>query len=329
MGAAIEVMDKPSKFRLLILASVLATAGCTTLSLERHTLAQSESVSDIRYHEVMDNLAMIANNPAALPAYSSIFAGTAQVTDTLSFASTTVWQAKGVSGNTKQGFFTETAIPLVSRNVVENWSLDPLVAPEKLEAIRCACQWVLYGPEKALTTCPGLLASAEQDPSPGRHFDVLDKLRRLPTGWLHIGNLKDVPVCARYRAHCGDKWVWVTKDGMQGLADFTLVLQDIARVNINSDSLFYWPTPPCVYTRISGPPSEEGAGKGPPGPGKAPPGKETRAATDTERMTLEVSAYVNRDGGPLVPGVPYHAFRYENLGSDPSFRSQVSAAGAR
>ena len=33
--------------------------GCTTLSLRRQTLSHAESASDLRYREVMENLAMV------------------------------------------------------------------------------------------------------------------------------------------------------------------------------------------------------------------------------------------------------------------------------
>jgi hypothetical protein len=214
------------------------------LSLERHTLAQAGSVIDLRYREVLDNLALIANQPTALPAYSSIFSGLAQVTDTGQVLSTTIWQRVRGVPVVQNGFASEAASPQVSRTVFQNWTLDPIVVPEKIEAMRCACQWVLYGPERACSDCPDLLASPDQAPGPGRHFGVADRLARLPKGWLQVGRLKDVPLGACYKAHCGDTWVWVMPDGLPGLADFTLVLQDIARVDSNSPTLFNLPPAP-------------------------------------------------------------------------------------
>jgi hypothetical protein len=310
---------------LLVLASGFACTGCTTLALERHTLGQAKSVAELRYLEVLDNLALVAHDPAALPAYSSIFAGTAQVIDTSQFGSSPVWVAKGVMGTTVAGFLSETTSPQFSRSVSENWSLDPLLAPEKIEALRCACRWVVYGPAMACSSCPGLLATPEQSPTPGRHFGVADRLAHLPPGWLHVGHLKDVPLAAHYRAHCGNTWVWVMPDGMAGLADFTLVFEDIARVNINSPSLFYWPPPPCVYTRASGP---EGQGKG---KAAAAPAADAgfwpRSPVNDPNSGLVVSVYVDRERHVFWV-LPYQPVRFENLGVDSSLRSQLSAAGA-
>ena len=222
----------------------LACVGCTAVSLNRHALAQTASAVDLRYREVLDNLAMVANDPDALPAYSSIFSGLSQVTDSGQVASTTVWQHATGAGSAN-GFASEAVNPQLSRQVLENWALDPIVVPEKLEAMRCACRWVLYGPERACDDCRGLLATPEEAPYPGRHFGVAGRLARLPAGWLHVGGHKDVPAGACYKAHCGHAWVWVERDGLQGLADFTLVLHDIATLNIDAGATS---SPPVLVT---------------------------------------------------------------------------------
>lgn len=293
------------KWWLSLLIGTVAGTGCTSLALERHTLSQGLSAEVIRYHEVLDALAMVADNPAVLPTYASVYAGTAQVTDSAQAASSTVWSALGFMSSKTSGYFSETASPLVSRNIVQNWSLDPIVVPEKLEAIRCACQWVLFGPEHISGSCVGILASPEQAPYPGRHFGVADALARLPGGWLHTGRLADVPAAAVYRAHSGGTWVWVCRDGLQGLADFSLVIQDIARVNSNSPTLFT--TPPVasglkLVTQIL----------------DEPGGKE-RAVT--------ALVYVN-EAHQLVPPAPYLPWRVDNVGAESHLNSKINAAGA-
>jgi len=294
---------------IVILACGLGCTGCTTFSLEHHTIAQAGTASELRYREVVDNLAMVAHDPYALPVYTSIFAGTAQVTDTAQIGSTTLWQhvARTASAGNQSGFASEALNPqnpLASRSVLENWTLDPIVVPEKLEAIRCACRWVVYGPERACADCPGLLASPEQAPFPGRHFGVADRLASLPPGWLHVGRHKDVPLCAAYKSHTGDTWVWVTPDGLQSLADFTLVLQDIARINSNSPTLFY-PLPLPSPLRFV-----------------------TRAYTGPDGRQFEVSALLAVDAdGHLVRDQPYYRWREDNVGADAHLRSQINAAG--
>jgi hypothetical protein len=220
---------------LVVALAAFACGGCTMISLERNTIAQSDSVMDLRYRIVMENLAMVADDPAALPVSSTMFAGSVQVSDLAQLGSTTIWQyVKGVAGGSQSGFGSEAPNPQLSRTLTQNWTLDPAVVPEKLEALRCACRWVIYGPERACADCQGLLASPDQAPWPGRHFGVADRLERLPEGWLHVGRLKDVPAGACYKAHCGHTWVWVTPGGTEGLAGFTLVFLDIATIDHTS-----------------------------------------------------------------------------------------------
>jgi hypothetical protein len=97
----------------------------------------------------MENLAMIADNPAALPAYSSIYAGTTDVNDIIRATSTSVWSRTALQHplHYTSFFSTETADFMGSRAVKSNWTLDPTVVPEKLRAMRAACNWVLLGHE--------------------------------------------------------------------------------------------------------------------------------------------------------------------------------------
>jgi hypothetical protein len=291
------------KYGVLLLACAMPCTGCIAEALERQTLVQQETPTDIRYQQALDNLAIVAHDPAALPAYSSIFAGTAEITDTAQLASTTSFGPPGAGG--------EIASPQYSRAVLGNWTLDPINAPEKLEAIRCACRWVIYGPEFACHDCVGLLVSPEEAPYPGRHFGVAERLAALPAGWLRCGRRRDVPAKTCYKAHCGDTWVWVTPNGTGPLADFNLILQDIARVDINSPTLqFIRPTPSDFQFPTM--PWDRSPCDAGPYRGKVP------------NVVAEVSV---DQCGHLMPDTPYYKWRLENVGSDASLRSQISAAG--
>ena len=47
--------------RIIATVAILCLAsGCTMMSLERHTVAQVDTTTELRYREVMNNLAMIA-----------------------------------------------------------------------------------------------------------------------------------------------------------------------------------------------------------------------------------------------------------------------------
>jgi hypothetical protein len=293
------------KHGTILLALMLMCVGCTSLAAKRHALNQEATSTDIRYQEVLDNLALVAHEPASLPAYSSIYAGTAQITDTSQLVSTTTLGPGA-------GVAAQAVTPQFTRLELGNWTLDPINAPEKLEVIRSACQWVIYGPQFAYChDCCRLLATPEQAPFPGRHFGVANRLAQLPQGWLHIGRSGDVPHVACYKACCGDTYVWVAPEGREALADFNLIIQDIARVDINSTTLlFIRPTPSDFLFPTQG------------------PEKMPCCAGPSVNLTTQVVAEVNIDPcGHLAPDTPYYPWRTENVGSDANLRSQINAAG--
>jgi hypothetical protein len=305
------------KYSMPILIYVIMCTGCTTAALSRHTLSQEKTPTDIRYQEVMNNLALIASDPFALPAYSSIYSGSAEVTDTAQVVSTSTIGA-GVAG--------EVFSPQYTRAVLGNWTLDPINVPEKLEAIRCACQWAVYGRDFASKNGAEILdGPPELNPlgtnyyfysSNGRriwrHFGVAEKLAKLPEGWLRCGSLAEVPPKACYKAHYGKTWVWVMPEHTEYLADFTLVLQNIARVDSNSATLLIMQTNPSDFTFPTKSVIFPSCGDGP----------------YSSITSAGVIAQVKMDRcGNLMPDKPYYPWRLENVGSDSSLRSQINAAG--
>ncbi len=281
--------------RLLLGLAGFACTGCTMMSLERHTVSQTDAAMDIRYREVMDNLALIANNPSALPSYASIYSGSASVQDTGQLISTNTFPYYTVG--------SEALNPSFQRQITANWVLDPLLDPERMEAIRAACQWAIGGPGRVYPDSMSLLIrAADAPPGPERHFGVAEQLAMLPKGWLCIGTHKDVPACAVYKAHCGQTWVWVNPNGMQGLADFTLILQQIARIPINSTALFHLPP---VFTPIV---------------------FKTADSKSTDRNQTTVQVVVDQSGR-LVTDFPYFKVRVDDTRTDSNLVSILSSGG--
>jgi len=133
---------------LALLALASATCGCTTIDLERHTLSQSESIGDLRYREVLNNLAMIAANHWALPSYCSIYTGTALVQDqVMGNPTTNIARETIAAGGTFTAIDQQALDIQFQRRTQGNWTLDPVVVPEKLVALRAMCWWALQGPE--------------------------------------------------------------------------------------------------------------------------------------------------------------------------------------
>jgi hypothetical protein len=260
----------------------------------------------LRYKEVLYNLAALADNPAVLPAYSSIAAGTTTISDTGTVTPTTVIGREVLKAGTITHFQSQTLDVMDQRRVSQNWSLDPVAVPEKLQAIRFACLWVLGGPQSLPPEAMFLLGRYDETKCmpPGHYFNVADELAKLPSGWLQVGSWKDVPLKAAYKAQCGGTWVWVCADGMEGLTAFTLVLHNIARTD--TDSTFH-PTAD-VRTIV-----KQG---------------------EVEGKTVKVTAYVDKNGnlvtgaGAYVAGFPFKK-RIDDIGSNAFTRSIIAASGSK
>lgn len=204
------------RWQLVLLLIVVFGGGCTHCALERNTLNQMATLTDLRYKEVVENFAVAADNPAVLPFFSVIGAGATQVTDTVRSTSRTNWNPVG--------FALESLFFHVNRTLQENWTLDPVREPRKLEAIRCAVQIVLGGPDAPCPECNDVLTT----------FRVADRLAKIPPGWLHVGKKCDVPKEACYKSHHHGVYVWVLPDGMEALSQFTLIMMSIANTDMTT-----------------------------------------------------------------------------------------------
>ena len=235
------------KSLILVLPFALSGAVCTTMSLEHHTANQSQSAATYRHQATLHALATVAADPTTLPSYALLSAGIASISDTGIL--TTTSNFSGVP----EAFVSQVLGVTMTHQPQQQWTVSPVADYTQLNAMRYACRWVLAGPESLGPEGAHMLSDPEIDTTNGPHFGVADRLARLPLGWLHVGRLRDVPVTARYKDHCGDRWVWVMPDGMEGLAGFTLVLQDIATLDITpSDSTITPPTitPPLLVTLL-------------------------------------------------------------------------------
>jgi hypothetical protein len=253
-------------------------------SLERHTVAQTDSAMDVRYREAMDNLALVADNPSALPSYATIYSGSATVQD----------QGQAILNSTVPYYSVGSDVinPSFQRQITQVWTLDPLLDPERMEAIRAACQWAIAGPGGVYEHSMSLLIRPDQAPAgPERHFGVAEELARLPNDWLKVGQHREIPACAVYKAHRHGTWVWVTPEGMNGLAEFTLILQKIARIPINGGALLNLP------------------------PTFSPIAFRSADSKSTDRFQTTVQAVVN-ENGQLITDFPYFKVRMDDTRTD-------------
>ena len=173
------------------------------------------SVADMRYRQVLDALAVVANNEGGLPSLALMRSGTANVTNTVSVDTATLWDAS------VKGFSKETLTAFGQHNPELQWTVVPVVTTPQLEALGFACQWAVRQAEDAPPPGPyaqDLLREltvadvngCAKPCSPSHfHFGVLDQLRNLPPGWLHVTRNGLAPKHACFKATCGHTTVWV------------------------------------------------------------------------------------------------------------------------
>jgi hypothetical protein len=211
-------------WRLAILA-LAACSGCTTVSLTEYTIKQNRTAGECRDKAVLDCLAAVAANPETLPSYAIYSNGVTTLQDTINPAYTATWAP---------GKATAHAIGITgSRSPRGLWTVDPMADYERLEAFRAACLWILFGPERAWAIHPEILGDAQDYLNQRPHFGVASRLAKLPPGWLHVGAHKDIPARACYKSHWGKTWVWVLPEDAEAFAQFVLVFQDIATIDLN------------------------------------------------------------------------------------------------
>jgi hypothetical protein len=178
--------------RLLSMLVLGLASGCLNQEIRYAARRSTNTLPDLQYQQVMDNLATIASNPHFLPYLAVPGQGTIQVTN-----------SKNLSLGLDAPAMTLTP-GLVSvggaHNVTGTWSLGTITSPEKIRSMRAAYQRAVRG-------------RAQGDAG---------------YTWLGVGCKGDVPKQAIYVGRHGQVFVWVMPEGIAGLSDLTLTIMDIA-----------------------------------------------------------------------------------------------------
>jgi hypothetical protein len=213
---------------LLLVGIAISTAfGCRThLSLRDNTVLTTETITDLNYQQVLDNLARFVASPAIMPSLAIVYAGTVNVSDQKSINANAIY-APTLTSAMQFGaglpILSMLFNPSGSRNLTENWSLAPVTDVDSLRRIRCAFQMLVLdgGGTNRCVDCQDQLERfylGEQD-----NLDCV-----IPTGWFHAGCEKDVPPSCCYVGHYKGTYVWVTPEGLDGLTRFTMTVIDLA-----------------------------------------------------------------------------------------------------
>lgn len=128
--------------RFLLCGLILLATGCGSIQLQRSTIRQARTLSDLQYQQVLDNLAMFSCNPNALAWHLKIRSGLVQVT------------SQGVAGLTAQVLGAAELFPSAeaSQAVVGQWDVDPTVEAGELKALQLAYQLAISPGHPQLVT---------------------------------------------------------------------------------------------------------------------------------------------------------------------------------
>jgi hypothetical protein len=209
-------------FLLLMLVS---SSGCTHMALQRDTVRTSGTLADLQYLQVLDNLARFHAHPDTMPSASTLSAGTVSLNDQASagfsptYAPTLTFAQQGGGPVILQMLFPFTG----QRSLTENWSLSPVTDADNLRRLRCAYRLLVMGDE---TPNAEYCRKQMKDFFAGESAGLVDYYP--PRGWYGVGCKKDVPKDACYVGCCGEVYVWVMPEGMNGLSLFTMGALDLA-----------------------------------------------------------------------------------------------------
>lgn len=122
----------PMRRWLLFSMAMIPCTGCTSYQLQRSTTTQAGSLADLQYQQVLNNLAMFAANPSAIPCHVDIKNGGSQVAD---FGSLGLAGSFGrMMGSLAYGMPSMVG----SRTIVEQWGTAPVTDDTELRLLQIA-----------------------------------------------------------------------------------------------------------------------------------------------------------------------------------------------
>jgi hypothetical protein len=201
-------------FRVIFVLACLP--GCTHMALERSSINQASTLTDLQYQQVMDNLAMFSVNHYTLPWHVVPTVGTAQIQD-----SAQVMPSFTFVPNVSPALSQSVLALQGSRQIQESWTLIPAVYNTAKPPSQ-SYQIVLF----EIRDIYRFLIGDTDFTNPAQLKKHVQTYNLMP-GWFGVGKRKDVPKKACYVAHCKGCYVWVCPENFEGLANTTLALLDI------------------------------------------------------------------------------------------------------
>ena len=123
--------------QIIFVLGLACLNGCMANRLRQRTINQGSTLTEMQYQQVLGNLALFAENPAALPWHVNLREGTTQITDS---ASGGALVALGPPAVTQPQLFG-------SRTAVAQWGMSPVIDPTELQLLRVAYRRACGSPE--------------------------------------------------------------------------------------------------------------------------------------------------------------------------------------
>src|SRR5947209_7359132 len=114
--------------RLGLIVGLVCLTGCTSGRLRQRMINQGGTLPELQYQQVLDNLALFAANPSALPWHINLREGTTQVTDSISGGA-------ALDIGPPVTWFPQL---LGSRTAVAQWGGSPVIDVTELRLLRIA-----------------------------------------------------------------------------------------------------------------------------------------------------------------------------------------------
>jgi hypothetical protein len=213
--------------RCLFFAALLVSlGGCTHIALRDDTARTTNTLADLEFQQVLDNVARFQDNPDTIPSFAIASSGTVSILDQCGGGISPTYSPTLTFGQQGGG-----ALPILSllfpftsqRSVTENWSLAPVTDADNLRRLRCAYRLLVMG--KA-TPNYEFCAKQMKEFFAGEEAALADYFP--PREWYGVGEKRDVPKNACYVGSHACTYVWVTREGVNDLALFTMGTLDLA-----------------------------------------------------------------------------------------------------
>ena len=187
---------------ICVLLGIAFSSGCTHTALRDNTLAMSETLTELQYRIVLNNLAMLVSRPGSLPWHTKFDEGTIQVTD----------RARSFLDLPGLATVLDPGVELRARHTITGqWRIVPVTNPEELIDLQAVYRLAL---------------GKDIEDEVRERLDAADSIA---TGWWQHGSKDELPKDAAYIGRYRDTYVWVPVEQVEELTKLTLAVLTIVK----------------------------------------------------------------------------------------------------